>query len=163
MKKTISYAQFQSVKAIAKACNDPMRRRAAAQEKIQKLLEECKEYDNQIESIGAGVFQMTGFHVDDWVKRIEEPTGKIHEKTGKPLTTIKFVPSKNVSYDEKTRQYSIEIPDDNTVIPPTTEDGPGSDYDIDKEEIQMEAEHEETIDDAEFEEVESDEIDSIFG
>ena len=162
MKKTISYAQFQSVKAIAKACNDPMRRRAAAQEKIQKLLEECKEYDNQIESIGAGVFQMTGFHVDDWVKRIEEPTGKFNEKTGKPLTTIKFVPAKAVSYDEKTRQFTLELPDaDAPVVPPTTEDGPGSDYDVDEENVVEESSEE--IEEGEFEEVEDNEMDDIFG
>ena len=162
MKKTISYTQFQSVKAIAKACNDPMRRKAVTLEKIQKLQEECHEYDNQIESIGAGVFQMTGHHVSEWVKRIEEPTGKINAKTGKPLTSVKFLPSDLVSYDETTRQYTLNIPDEGEAIP-TTDNVAGSDYGLDKENLQQEVEQD-AVEEAEPEEVaEDNDMDDIFG
>lgn len=157
MKKTISYTQFQSVKAIAKACNDPMRRKAATLEKIKKLQEECSEYDNQIESIGAGIFQMTGHHVSEWVKRIEEPTGKINAKTGKPITSVKFLPSDLVSYDETTRQYTLSIPDEEEATPTTA--NVGSDYDLDKENFQQDA-----IEEAEPEEAaEDNDMDDIFG
>lgn len=163
MQKIISYTQFQSVKAIAKACEGPFKKRESILKKIKALEEECKAYDLQIEATEAGILKMTGFHVSDLVKRVVEPTGKIDQKTGKALTSVKYLPTDIVSYDTVKKQYIVNVSDaedtnfvEEGPVPPTTADGLGSDYDLDKETIQMEAPHSEDVEDVE------DDMESIF-
>ena len=46
----------------------------------------------------------------------------------------KYLPTDIVSYDETTKEYVISVPDENeTIVPPTTEDAAGSDFDKDAE------------------------------
>ena len=142
MRKEISYSQFQQVKSAAKMIDPNMRKIEALKKKIMPLVEEMKQYQALNESLEEGIVKVIGFHVTDLVKKVIEPTGTIG-KDGKPIKVTKYLPTDNVSYDEQRKVYVIETADDantqTTTVPPTTADGPGSDYDIDKENLQEEA------------------------
>ena len=102
--------------------------------KNQQQLEE-----QQIELYEAGILNATGFRVRDLVKRIIEPTGKT-DANGKAIKVTKYLPTDIVSYDEVAKQYVVTVPDEEetetqeeAVVPPTTENQAGSDFDIDAE------------------------------
>lgn len=127
MEKRISYQQFQSVRAVAKAIDPIQRKQKLVRDKIEALANEYKGYTAQIEALETGIVQIIGFHVSDLVKKVYE--GKLS----------KYVPTDNVTYDEVTKQYVITTPDTSEpIVPPTTEDGPGSDFDADVENNQEE-------------------------
>ena len=174
MEKRISFFQFQSVKNVAKAIDPKLRERATLQKKAIALKEEIEakqaklqqeidektaklkaEFDNcetQINLLEAGIVQTLGFHVSDLVKKVIEPTGKTDAKTGKPLTVTKYLPTDIVSYDETAKEYVITTPEEReTVVPPTTEDTVGSDFDKDAESFRQRDEqgNEDTGNDAE--------------
>ena len=129
MEKRISYTQFQSVKSVAKAVDPIIRKMQTTKSKIESLVEEYKSYQMQVDALEAGVLQVIGYHVTDLVKKVMEPgtDGK-----GNPTKTTKYVPTDMVHYDAAAKQYVIGQ-EEETVVPPTTEDGPGSDFDADKE------------------------------
>lgn len=151
MEKRIQFFHFQSVKAVAKAIDPHLRTLEALKkktlalkeeydEKQAKLLKEMdkkaaeikQEYDackTQIDALEAGVLQVTGFHVNDLVKKVIEPTGKTDPKTGKALKTTKYVPTDIVSYDETSKEFIISSPD---------EEPAGSDFDVDAEKMEPE-------------------------
>lgn len=104
MEKRISYAQFQSVKSVAKACNPLMMKREAVKAKIEKLVEEYKGYDTQIQTLEAGIKQILGFRVEELVKKVIEP-----DASGNKVT--KYLPTGIVAYDETKKQYVITTPD----------------------------------------------------
>ena len=153
MEKRISFFNFQSVRAVAKAIDphlrtmDTLKKKALAvkeeyDEKLAKLNKELdekagkikQEYDaceTQINALEAGILQVTGFHVADLVKKVIEPTGKTDPKTGKPIKVTNYVPTAIVSYDETTKEFVVKTGEDETVVPPTTEETPGSDFDAD--------------------------------
>lgn len=147
MEKRISYTEFQSVRSVAKACDPIIRKRDTIKRNIEKLVEEYKMLDSQIQTLEAGIKNIIGFRAEELVKKVMEPTGAIG-KDGKPVKNTKYVPTSIVSYDEAAKQYVITIPDgpssqieeaapaDNQeeIEAPTTEDGPGSDFDTDVEE-----------------------------
>ena len=163
MEKRIPFFHFQSVKSVAKAIDpylktmdklkgDVLAIKEAYEAKQAKLKAEFEEkaakvkqeYDNcqlQIDSLETGILQVTGFHVADLVKKVIEPTGKTDPKTGKPIKVTKYLPTDIVSYDETAKEYVISVPDaeGETVVPPTTEDTAGSDYDKDAESFQEES------------------------
>ena len=163
MEKRIPFFHFQSVKSVAKAIDpylktmdklkgDVLAIKEAYEAKQAKLKAEFEEkaakvkqeYDNcqlQIDSLETGILQVTGFHVADLVKKVIELTGKTDPKTGKPIKVTKYLPTDIVSYDETTKEYVISVPDaeEETVVPPTTEDTAGSDYDKDAESFQEES------------------------
>ena len=145
MEKRISYTQFQSVKSVAKACDPIQRQKEAVKRKIEKLVEEYKGYEAQIEALQAGIVQVIGFPVDMLVQKVISTTGATDTK-GNPVKVTKYLPTNVVTYDEQHKQYVINIPSaeeisaqvdavhpQETIVPPTTADGPGSDYDIDAE------------------------------
>lgn len=111
MEKRISYQQFQSVKAVAKAIDPIMRKVNPVKEKIEALVQEYKAYMTQVDALQAGIVQIIGFPVTDLVKKVIEPTGATDPKTGKPIKTTKYVPTDIVSYDEQHKQYIITVPD----------------------------------------------------
>lgn len=163
MEKRIPFFHFQSVKSVAKAIDpylktmdklkgDVLAIKEAYEAKQAKLKAEFEEkaakvkqeYDNcqlQIDSLETGILQVTGFHVNELVKKVIEPTGKTDPKTGKPIKVTKYLPTDIVSYDETAKEYVISVPDaeEETVVPPTTEDAAGSDYDKDAESFQEES------------------------
>lgn len=147
MEKRISYSQFQQIKAAAKMIDPLYRKMQPLQKKIEELAKEYKAYQTQVNALEAGIVNIIGFHVSDLVKKVIEPTGKT-DKNGKPLMITKYQPTDMVTYDEAKKQYVIHTPDNpdsaETIVPPTTADGPGSDYDLDKEKLEEQAERNET-------------------
>lgn len=157
MEKRISYTEFQSVRSVAKACDPIIRKRDTIKRNIEKLVEEYKMLDSQIQTLEAGIKNIIGFRAEELVKKVMEPTGAVG-KDGKPVKNTKYVPTSIVSYDETTKQYVITTPDEPSFQPtegngteaaddapsadgqegdaslPTTEEGPGSDFDIDAQE-----------------------------
>lgn len=109
MQKRISYTQFQSVRAVAKAIDKPLNERKKLEAKINALIQEYKSKNAYIEALEAGIVNVIGFHVEDLVKKVIEPgvDGK-----GNPTKTTKYLPTSIVSYDEATKQYVITVPDD---------------------------------------------------
>ena len=111
MEKRIPYDIFMSVKRVYQACNPLMTKRASVKAKMDKLAEDYKSYDAQIAALEAGIKSVTGFRVEELVKKVVETTDKIDPKTGKPTKTTKFLPTDIVTYDSDKRQYVVTIPD----------------------------------------------------
>lgn len=156
MEKRIPFFHFQSVKSVAKAIDPHLKTmtklknsvlaikeeydakqaklKAEFEEKAAKVKQEYDACQLQIDSLETGILQITGFHVNDLVKKVIEPTGKTDPKTGKPIKVTKYLPTDIVSYDDATKEYVITVPEEGeTIVPPTTEDTAGSDYDKDAE------------------------------
>ena len=148
MEKVISYSQFQSVKNVAKAMDPIMRKFEPIRKKIEALKEEAEGYQKMIDALEQGIVSITGFHVNDLVKKVVEVTGTTAE--GKPIKSTKFLPTDIVKYDEAKKQYVVTVPDaeeqkeeekaEETFRVPT-ESAYASDFDLDKEKVQQEAEH----------------------
>jgi len=130
MEKRISYSQFQQVKSAAKMIDPNMRKIEALKKKVMPLVTEMKQYQDLNDSLEEGIVKVIGFHVYDLVKKVIEPTGTV-DKLGKPIKVTKYLPTDIVSYDEQKKEYVITLPDEETIVPPTTEEGPGSDFDAD--------------------------------
>lgn len=150
MEKRISVTEYRAAVNIAKACSPITTKRESIKAKIAKLQEEYDSYDAQIQAFEQGIKTLTGFRVEEIVKKVVETTGT-DAKTGKPIKTTKYIPTNIVKFDETTKQYVITAPDENLVML-TTENVAGNDYDIDKENIQKEEapEAEDTFTDFEF-------------
>jgi predicted transcriptional regulator len=134
MEKRISYSQFQQVKSAAKMIDPCTSKIESLKKKIMPLVEEMKGYQTQIDALEQGIVSVLGFHVAELVKKVIEPTGKT-DANGKPIKVTKYLPTDIVSYDEQKKQYVIQIADnEETIVPPTTENVAGSDFDKDKEE-----------------------------
>jgi hypothetical protein len=138
MEKRISYSQFQQVKACAKMIDPCTTKIESLKKKIMPLVEEMKGYQTQIDALEQGIVSVLGFHVSELVKKVIEPTGAV-DKNGKPIKVTKYLPTDMVSYDEQKKQFVIHIPDEEStnvtepIVPPTTTDVPGSDFDKDTE------------------------------
>lgn len=143
MEKRIPYGVFQSVKRVAQACDPLITKRNNVLKKIEDLKAKYNELDLQIQSLEAGIRNMTGFRVEELVKKVIEPGIDVN---GQPKKTTKYLTTDIVSYDESKKQYVITVPDPNpktpteTIsMPPIPEGLPGNDYDIDKERFQQNA------------------------
>lgn len=135
MEKRISFFEYQSVRAVAKAI-DPIDKqknkiqaqidaldaeyqtkvdqavakvKAAMDEKKAKLENDLKSKIAHIDALEAGIVKIIGFRVKDLVKKVQEPTGKT-DSNGRALKETKFVPTSIVSYDEKTKEFVISTP-----------------------------------------------------
>ena len=106
MEKRISYTQFQSVKAVAKACDPIIRKRNALMKKMEEMATELRGYQAQIDALEAGIVQVVGFHVSDLVKKVIEPGT---DSKGNPIKTTKYLPTDMVSYDEAAKQYVVTM------------------------------------------------------
>lgn len=143
MEKRISYSQFQQVKSAAKMIDPLQKKMASLMAKMRKVAEEYKENETQVKALEEGIVKILGFHVSDLVKKVIESgtDGK-----GNPIKTTKYLPTDIVSYDSNKKQYVIQIPDQipdpeetqEAIVPPTTEELPGSDFDADAERISQE-------------------------
>ena len=106
------------IKEVEEKVAEQIRKRA--EEKIEKIRLEMNGYQSIIDSLNASVKQITGgYTTEDLVDIKKEATGQMDQKTGKEI--FKTV-------------YALKYPE--TVVPPTTEDVAGSDYDKDAESIQ---------------------------
>lgn len=137
MEKRISFNQFQQVKSAARMIDPLKRKMVPIEKKIKALASEYKAYQTQVDALEAGIVHILGFHVSDLVKKVIEPTGAT-DKNGKPVMVTKYLPTDMVTYDNDKKQFVISVPDtqEEPIVPPTTEDGPGSDFDVDKENIE---------------------------
>ena len=134
MEKRISYSQFQQIKSAAKMMDPNVRKIESLTKKILPLAEEIKNLKELNNSLEEGIVKMFGFHVSDLVKKIIEPTGTVG-KDGKPIKVTKYLPTGIVTYDDQKKEFVVTIPDEETpIVPPTTENVVGSDYDKDVEE-----------------------------
>jgi hypothetical protein len=139
MEKRISYSQFQQVKSAAKMIDPLQKKMASLMVKMRKVAEEYKENETQVKALEEGIVKILGFHVSDLVKKVIESgtDGK-----GNPIKTTKYLPTDIVSYDSNKKQYVIQIPDpeetQEAIVPPTTEELPGSDFDADAERVSQE-------------------------
>lgn len=117
MEKRISYDIFMSAKRVAQACNPFYSKRNRVKKQIDKLTKEFNDYDAQISSLEAGIKQITGFRVEDIIKKVIEPSVRedgtpVIGKDGKPVKTTKYVPTDIVTYDKDNKQYVITVPDE---------------------------------------------------
>jgi hypothetical protein len=105
----------EQIKEVEEKVAEQIRKRA--EEKIEKIKAEMSGYQAIIDSLNASVKQITGgYTTEDLVDIKKEATGQMDQKTGKEI--FKTV-------------YVLKYPE--TVVPPTTEDAAGSDYDKDAE------------------------------
>ena len=132
MEKRISYNEFMSVKRVAQACNPLVMKRDSVKAKIEKLVQEYQAWDDQIQTLEAGIRNVVGFRVEELVKKVIEPgiDGK-----GQATRSTKYLPTDIVSYDPVMKQYVITVPD-------TPAENAGSDFDADTERMEV---SEETI------------------
>lgn len=130
MEKRISYDNFMSVKRVAQACNPFYAKRNKVKAQIEKLAKEYKDYDIQIQSLEAGIKQLTGFRVEELVKKVIEPSVRedgtpVLTADGKQVKVTKYVPTEIVTYDKEHKQFVITIPEmlgeDDTAESQTTE------------------------------------------
>lgn len=111
------------IKEVEEKVAEQIRKRA--QEKIEKLEAEKKSYQTIIDSMNQTVKTITGgYTTEDLVISKKEGTGNIDPNTGKEIMKTVYV----LKYPE-----TVVPPTEDTIVPPTTEDGPGSDYDKDKQ------------------------------
>jgi hypothetical protein len=118
MEKRIKYQQFQQVKSAAKMIDPLKRKMTPLKKKVEALIVEMKGYQTQIDALEAGIVTVIGFHVDDLVKKVIEPTGKT-DGNGKPIMQTKYVPTDIVTYDEQKKEYVVTTPDENPEPTPT--------------------------------------------
>lgn len=143
MEKRISYSQYQQVKSAAKMMDPNMRKIEALKKKIMPLIEEIKTLKSLNDSLEEGIVKVIGVPVYQLVKKVIEPTGAVG-KDGKPIKVTKYLPTDAVSYDEQKKQYVIQIADDEeAIVPPTTENVAGSDFDKDAEALETHEEESE--------------------
>ena len=143
MEKRISVTEYRAAVNIAKACQPITTKRETIKAKMAKLQEEYDAYDKQIIAFEAGIKNLTGFRVQELVKRVVETTGT-DPKTGKPIKTTKYVPTDIVKFDDVNKQYVIITPDAELKMsaPEVMETAGGSDFDIDKDDAIEPAEFE---------------------
>lgn len=143
MEKRISYSQFQQVKSAAKMMDPNMRKIESLMNKIKPLEEEIKTLQSLNNALEEGIVKVIGVSVYQLVKKVIEPTGAVG-KDGKPIKVTKYLPTDAVSYDEQKKQYVIQIAgDEETIVPPTTENVAGSDFDKDAEALETHEEESE--------------------
>ena len=111
MEKRIKYQQFQQVKSAAKMIDPLKRKMTPLKNKVEALVAEMKSYQTQINALEAGIVQVIGFHVDDLVRKVIEPTGKT-DANGKPIMQTKYIPTDIVTYDEQHKEFVVNVPDE---------------------------------------------------
>ena len=109
MEKRIKYSQFQQVKSAAKMIDPLKRKMVPLKKRVEALVAELKGYQTQIDALEAGIVQVMGFHVDDLVRKVIEPTGKT-DANGKAIMQTKYVPTGIVTYDEQKKEYVVTMP-----------------------------------------------------
>lgn len=129
MEKRISYDSFMSVKRVAQACNPFYAKRAKARAQVEKYAKEYNELDTQISSLEAGIKQITGFRVEELVKKVIEPAVKedgtpMVNADGKQIKVTKYLPTDIVTYDKEHKQYVITVPDEEDNAASVTAEAP---------------------------------------
>ena len=117
MEKKFSKIEIAVIKRTAQNVAQFVTKKEKLNAKIAELEEEKAALQPIIDSFQGPIKEMTGgYTTEDLVTRETIHTGKIDPKTNKEILQTRYV----LKYAE-------------TVVPPTTEGLPGSDYDLDKE------------------------------
>ena len=129
-KKNFSKIEIAVIKRTAQNVAQFVTKKEKLNAKIAELEAEKASLQPIIDSFQGPIKEMTGgYTTEDLVTREVVHTGKMDSKTGKEILQTRYI---------------LKYPD--TVVPPTTEDGPGSDYDVDVENLQQQAAAEGVID-----------------
>ena len=129
-KKNFSKIEIAVIKRTAQNVAQFVTKKEKLNAKIAELEAEKASLQPIIDSFQGPIKEMTGgYTTEDLVTREVVHTGKMDSKTGKEILQTRYI---------------LKYP--NTVVPPTTEDGPGSDYDVDVENLQQQAAAEGVID-----------------
>lgn len=129
-KKNFSKIEIAVIKRTAQNVAQFVNKKEKLNAKIAELEAEKASLQPIIDSFQGPIKEMTGgYTTEDLVTRETVHTGKMDSKTGKEILQTRYI---------------LKYPD--TVVPPTTEDGPGSDYDVDVENLQQQAAAEGVID-----------------
>ena len=125
MEKKFSKIQIAVIKRTAQNVAQFVTKKERIDAKIAELEAEKASLQPIIDSFQGPIKEMTGgYTTEDLVVKEVVHTGKIDASNGKEILNTRYV----LKYPE-------------TVVPiiPTTEDGPGSDYDVDSVAVQAEA------------------------
>ena len=145
MEKRISFFEFQSVKSVAKAIEPKLREQAKIKNQIERLAEDYKKAQSEINAYEKGVVDLYGFHVAELVKKVVEVST---DKNGKEVKTAKYMPTDIVTYDNVTKEFIISVPDGESPEPqetpevPEQEDAPAEEEQPEPEEAEEKQEEE---------------------
>ena len=113
MKKSISTRQFASVKRIAMNVNPLVVRKTKIINKINELVDEVHQIDNEIRGHETGIKSITGGMSSEQLI-VKTVTDKV-DKNGNTIKITKYEPNPDVVFfNEETKMYDIFINDDNT-------------------------------------------------
>ena len=113
MKKSISTRQFASVKRIAMNVNPLVVRKTKIINKINELVDEMHQIDNEIKGHETGIKSITGGMSSEQLI-VKTVTDKI-DKNGNTIKITKYEPNPAVVFfNEETKMYDIFINDNNT-------------------------------------------------
>ena len=148
MEKKFSKIQIAAIKRTAQNVAQFVTKKERIDAKIAALEAEKASYQPMIDAFQGPIKEMTGgYTTEDLVCREVVHTGKIDSKTGKEILQTRYV----LKYPE-----TVIPPVFETDEVPTTAEGPGSDFDIDRDTISSSIQAEEPVEEAEVEEVEDD-------
>lgn len=123
MEKRFSKIEIAAIKRTAQNVATFVTKKEKIDAKIAELEAEKASLQPMIDAFQGPIKDMTGgYTTEDLVQREVVKTGKLDPKTGKEVVSIR---------------YTLKYPE--TVVPPTV-DAAGSDYDIDRDKAQLEAE-----------------------
>lgn len=127
-KKEFSKFFVASLKRTAQNVSPLVRRKQKLQAEIAEREEELKSIQFQLDTYEAPIKEATGgYSTEDLVTRVVEETGKV-DKDGKPIKMTRWV----LRYPE-TIVPTCENYDN--VVPMSTEGKPGSDFDVDRDNL----------------------------
>lgn len=113
MKKSISTRQFASVKRVAMNVNPLVVRKQKIINKVNELVDELHQIDNEIKGHETGIKSITGGMSSEQLI-VKTVTDKI-DKNGNTIKITKYEPNPSVVFfNEETKMYDIFINDDNT-------------------------------------------------
>ena len=113
MKKSISTRQFASVKRIAMNVNPLVVRKQKIINKVNELVDELHQIDNEIKGHETGIKSITGGMSSEQLI-VKTVTDKV-DKNGNTIKITKYEPNPAVVFfNEETKMYDIFINDDNT-------------------------------------------------
>lgn len=113
MKKSISTRQFASVKRVAMNVNPLVVRKQKIINKVNELVDELHQIDNEIKGHETGIKSITGGMSSEQLI-VKTVTDKI-DKNGNTIKITKYEPNPAVVFfNEETKMYDIFTNDDNT-------------------------------------------------
>jgi len=111
MEKTITVRQFAAIKRVAQNVAPMVQRKQHIRDQIQKLAEEYKSIEEQIECSEMGIKALCGVGTESLVRRVVETVEGKTDKDGRPQRKTSYQPLPCLVYDEARNVYTLTIPD----------------------------------------------------